>query len=90
MMGPLHGSLKGLSTMNGRREALSCGHHGNRTAFFTFPIPPTDSSLVHSGIRQERSLVGELQSSDDFADIAYVGGQFFDHKGHRIHTCDWN
>ena len=40
-MGPPRGSLKGLSIMNGKRQAL-LWTHGNRTVIHSFPIPTAD------------------------------------------------
>ena len=58
--------------------------HGNRMVFYSLPTPVTDG--FSSGIWQEHSLVGEI--SDEFVDVAYIGDQLIDHKGHRIHPCD--
>jgi hypothetical protein len=62
-MVPPRGSLMGLSTMNGRRRALSYGPTGIVRVFCSFSTPVTDGRWFRSGIWQECSLVGD--TSDD-------------------------
>ena len=62
-MGPLRGSLKGLSTMNGKRQALSYGPTGIVRFSHSFSIPTADGHWFCSGIRQERSLVGDTSAN---------------------------
>ena len=64
IMGPPRGSLKGLSIMNGKRQALSYGHTGIVRFSIVYPIPTADGLWFCSGIGQEHSLVGD--TSDNF------------------------
>ena len=62
-MGPPRGSLKGLSTMNGKRQALSYGPTGIVRFSIVYPIPTADGLWFRSGIGQERSLVGDTSAN---------------------------
>jgi hypothetical protein len=87
-MGPRRGSLKVPSIMNGRQQVLFYGRMG--IVWFSFVSPPllliTSGSVAGSG----KSVLWWVIPQPTFVDIAYyIGDQFFDHKGHRIHTCNW-
>ena len=86
-MGPPRGSSKGKCMVNGRRGALFCGPT-EIVRFFLFSLP---LSLIVSGFvaGSGKSVLWWVTFDREFVGVAYIGDQLFDHKGHRIHTCDW-
>ena len=86
-MGPPHGSLKGLSTVNGRRQALSYGP----TGIVWFFIISRPMSLIVSGFvaGSGKSILWWATLRQTFVDVANIRHQFVNYKGHRIITCNW-
>ena len=84
MIGLLHGSLKGLSTMNERKKAFSYGRMGIvRFSLFSLPL-----SLMASGFvaGSGKSILWWVTPQPTCANVADVGGQFFGRRGRQIHT----
>ena len=60
--------------------------HGNRTVFHISPSPPLMvSGFVAGSGKSILWCVPQLIC----VDVAYFGDQFFDHRGHQIHVCNW-
>ena len=76
-MGPPHGSLKGLSTMSGRRQALSYGSTGI-VWFFTFS---RSTPLILSGFvaGSGKSILWWVTLWLTLVDVANIRQQFVDH-----------
>ena len=71
--------------MNGRRQVLSYGPMG--IVWFSLvslsPLSMTSGFTAGSG----KSILWWVIIQPTCLDIAYIGDQFFDHKGHRIRAC---
>jgi hypothetical protein len=80
------GSLKGLSTMNGRRQAHSYGPTGIVWFSVLFPPPPLMVSGFVAG--SGKSILWWVTPQLISVGVAYIGGQFFDHRGHQTHMCN--
>ena len=79
-MGPRRGSLEGLSTINGRRQALSYGCMGIvRFSIVALPLPLMVSGFVAGS---GKSILWWVTSETNFVSVAYNGDQFLHHKGH--------
>jgi hypothetical protein len=72
--------------MNGRRRALSYGPTGIVRFSRVFLLP---SLMVWFVAGSGKSILWWVTAQPSFVDVAYIGDQFFNHKGHRIHACSW-
>jgi hypothetical protein len=79
-MGLPCGSLMGLSMMNGRQQALSYGPAEIVWFSIVFPPPPLMISNFIAG--SGKSGLWWVASQLSWVCVAYIGGQFFGHKGH--------
>lgn len=79
-MGQPRGSLKGLSIMNGKRQALSYGP----TGIVRLPLVSPPLQLMISGFvaGSGKSVLWWVTPQQTCVDVAYIGDQFFDHKAH--------
>ena len=70
-MGPPRGSLKGLSTMNGKRQALSYGPTGIVRLSIVSPFPPLMVSGFEAG--SGKSVLWWVTPQPTSVDMAYIG-----------------
>jgi hypothetical protein len=60
--------------------------HGNRTIFILSPL----RSLIVTGFvaGSGKSVLWWATPLADFVDVAYIGDQFVDHRGHQTQMCN--